>query len=261
MRFGITVHAIIKNEEQWVWYALQSVINYVVKIIVYDTGSKDSTIEVIKSIKSDKILFSEKSRVTPGELVQLRNDQIRQTETDWFMLLDGDEVWSEAGMNEASTKIKSASKNITAFVSKTLIPLGDLFHYQSESAGRYRLLGRTGHFNLRGYRKKGGYRWIGRYPLETYVDGKGIPIQEKSKNLVMLEYPYWHLTHLKRSNKDIHRKLKLEIGEKRKILLPEVFFKTRPNIIPSPWTSFTQKEKVYSYFFTPLVKLKRKLLT
>jgi len=39
MKDAITAHMIVKNEEQWVWYALQSILPYVDKVIVYDTGS------------------------------------------------------------------------------------------------------------------------------------------------------------------------------------------------------------------------------
>ena len=51
----IWANCLIKNEERWVWYALQSVLPYVDKILVWDTGSTDNTVEIIKTIKSNKI--------------------------------------------------------------------------------------------------------------------------------------------------------------------------------------------------------------
>ena len=45
---GLTVHCIVKNEERWIWYSLMSVLEHSDKIIVYDTGSSDKTIEIIK---------------------------------------------------------------------------------------------------------------------------------------------------------------------------------------------------------------------
>ena len=106
----ITVHMVVKNEEQWVWFAVNSVLNFVDRIIIYDTGSTDRTLEILKSIKSSKIEFEEKGSVTPEKLVDLRNEQIKNTKTDWFMLLDGDEVWSEKSLTLLLSKIQSAPK-------------------------------------------------------------------------------------------------------------------------------------------------------
>jgi glycosyltransferase involved in cell wall biosynthesis len=56
---GITVHMVVKNEDQWIWYSIQSVLQYVDKILITDTGSTDHTVEIIKSIKSPKLIKSE----------------------------------------------------------------------------------------------------------------------------------------------------------------------------------------------------------
>ena len=55
----IIVHCLVANEERFVWYALQSVLPYVDQVMVWDTGSTDKTVEIIKAIKSPKIIFKE----------------------------------------------------------------------------------------------------------------------------------------------------------------------------------------------------------
>ncbi len=255
----ITVHMIVRNEEQWVWYALQSVLPYVDKILIFDTGSTDQTVSILQTIKNDKIVFEEKGAVTPDELVHLRNEQLRQTKTEWFMLLDGDEVWSQDALAEQQSLIHNASLSVMGIVVPTRMCVGDLHHFQDEQAGRYHLLGKTGHFNIRLYRKKAGYRWQGTYPLEAYCDDRDSPIQNDAKNLVMAFKPYWHLSYLKRSSVDTHGKRVLEIGRRDEIKLPEVFFKQRPSIIPSPIVEFSPVEKIIAYLRTPLVYLKRRL--
>src|SRR3990167_5692967 len=55
---SITVHCVVKNEEKWVWYALNSVIDIAQKVLIFDTGSTDKTVEIIKKIKNKKIISS-----------------------------------------------------------------------------------------------------------------------------------------------------------------------------------------------------------
>ena len=260
MKKGITGHMIVCNEEQWVWYAINSVLKYLDQLIIYDTGSTDKTVPIIKSISSSIIYFQEMGHVTATQLVDLRNLQIQKTKTDWFLLLDGDEVWPEDSIAEFALTIRTAPKNLLGIVAKTRVPVGDLYHYQSEEAGNYHLLGQTGHFNLRGYRKRVGFRWQGIYPLEAYCDESGVPLQNKEKQLLLLKHEYWHLTHLIRSSTDTHRKLKLEIGTKLHVDLPEVFFKPHSKIVPSAWVKYSVPQKLIAQIFTPLLHIKRKLL-
>lgn len=257
MKTGITVHMMVRNEEQWVWYAINSVLPYVKKLFIFDTGSIDQTVDIILSIRNKKITFEEKGSVTSEQLVALRNEQITRTDTSWFMLLDGDEVWPVVTIEELVKTAIYAKSKTAGVVVRTVVPLGDLIHYQPEEAGKYKLLGKTGQMNIRGYKKITGWRWQGIYPLETYIDKRGVPIQQNEQNLIKLQNPYWHLTHLRRSQKDIHGKRKFEFGVKRKIDLPEVFFMTRPRIVPTPWVSFTARERIQAQFVTPFLKIKR----
>ena len=63
MKPNLTVQMIVKNEDQWIWYAIASVIDYASKLIIFDTGSRDKTVEIIKSFKSSKIIFKQKGDV------------------------------------------------------------------------------------------------------------------------------------------------------------------------------------------------------
>lgn len=47
----ITVHTLVKNEERYLWFAVTSVIDYVDKMLLWDTGSTDRTIQLIKELK------------------------------------------------------------------------------------------------------------------------------------------------------------------------------------------------------------------
>lgn len=256
---AITAHMIVRNEEQWVWYAINSVLPYIERILIYETGSTDTTVAIIKTIKNPKISFNEKGSVTPKQLVELRNEQIKKTTTEWFMLLDGDEVWPQAALQEHFNLINHATKKVMGIVVSARMCVGDLYHVQDDKAGKYELLGKKGHFNIRMYRKEQGYHWQGEYPLEAYVDEKGVAIQNSSNKLLMVTKSYWHLSYLKRSSVDTHGKRILEIGKRNDIKLPEVFFQKRPQIVPSPDVGFSPIERIIAYLRTPLLFLKRNL--
>ena len=93
----LTAHMMLCNEERWCWYAIMSVINYVDHMIIYDTGSTDNTVKIIKEILQipqykDKVIFEEKGKVEREEFVRLRDEMVQRTKDDYFMIVDGDEV-------------------------------------------------------------------------------------------------------------------------------------------------------------------------
>ncbi|KKP59937.1 MAG: Glycosyl transferase family 2 [Candidatus Gottesmanbacteria bacterium GW2011_GWA1_34_13] len=259
MKNNLTAHMLVKNEEQWIWYAINSVINRVDQIIIYDTGSCDNTIKIIESINNGKIKLTKAGEINSEKLIDLRNKQIEETNTDWFLILDGDEVWPEITIKELVNKLLQVNSIVNAIVVPAILPLGDLYHYQPENAGKYNILGRTGHYNIRCYRKTNKYRWKGIYPLEAYMDDKGNSVQQKPDELELLTNNYWHLTHLKRSRFS-HNKFKLEIGDFRKIQIPETFYIKRPKIIPAPWVKYSIWEYLLASILTPVLKIKRKII-
>jgi glycosyltransferase involved in cell wall biosynthesis len=255
---GLTGHMIVRNEEQWVWYAIQSTLDFLDRLFIYDTGSTDDTVKIIRSITSPKIQFEQKGAVSAVDLVMLRNEQLSKTETNWFLLLDGDEVWPQDSIKELS-QIITTNQNTAAIALKARVPVGDLMHYQPFSAGRYNILGKSGHFNVRAYKKLPGFSWQGVYPLEAYQGPDGIPIQKQNEKVMLLDHEYWHLTHLRRSRFDDHGKRKLEIGIKEPVTFPHVFRSKPPDFVPSPWVSFTPGQKIAAFILTPLRNLKREL--
>ncbi len=262
----ITTHTIVKNEENWVWYSLMSVKDAVERMLVFDDHSTDHTAEIIKMIKDPKIKFDSGSLNSPEDHTRARNTMIRETETDWFMLLDGDEVWNEKTLRALRQLLERAGPEIYGVAMRTRNCVGDIYHYLPEEAGNYRLLGRKGHLTIRAYRKLPGFSWRGNYPLEAYTDGEGRPVNNQEEHLRFFDAYYWHLTHLKRSGSRESvkgwRKRKYEIGITvgDKAEFPEVFSLPGPEIAPSPWVKMDDGEYLLSMLATPLKRLKRKLL-
>lgn len=255
---GFTVHMIVKDEDQWIWYAIASVIDKAKELLIYDTGSQDKTVGLIKSFKSQKIIFTEKGPVSPEQLVDLRNEQIKRTKTEWFLLVDGDEVWSQRPLNSFIKTIAETDQKTIGIVARARVCLGDIYHYQDENAGKYNISGRVGHLNIRGYRKTEEFSWAGIYPDEVYLDQHNNPLQNQQEKLIFLDDYYWHLTHLQRSSTSSNSKRKFELGNKIKInYLPEVFFSKRPKFVPDPWRSYNFREYLLARVITPFKKIKR----
>lgn len=250
-----TVHTIVKNEDQWVWYALQSVLSFASKILVFDTGSKDKTVELIKSIKSPKIVFEEKGEVSSEGLVKLRQEQIDKTNTNWFLILDGDEIWPSKQL-KTLLKAGDGASNIVALFNKVRVCVGDVFHYLPDSAGKYEIAGKKGNLNIRLIKKTKDLKVTGIYPLESFENNNG-PLQRQDKNLKFVNCWYLHTSFLKRSSKDL-QKTSGSLGKKKtwekgiKMKKQEL-----PNFIPlEKRSSFYE---VASTILTPIVSLKREL--
>ena len=129
MAFKLTIHTIVKNEERWIKSSLLSIIESATEILVYDTGSTDKTIKLIQSINSPKIKFKQFNAINRKGLVVLRNQQIKETKSDWFLILDGDEIWPEANLIQLIKAMQKARPSTLALVNRTRNCIGDLNHF------------------------------------------------------------------------------------------------------------------------------------
>ena len=113
----ITAHCVIRNEDIWIWYVIQAVLPYFDKIIIFDTGSEDKTLEILDTIKSDKITLIKKPKLMGLEFQakfnEYRNEQIDMTTTDWWFLLDGDEIFSSQAIKEMIERLPTIDKKWT----------------------------------------------------------------------------------------------------------------------------------------------------
>jgi len=208
--FDVTVHVIVKNEDQFVAYALKSVLPFVSHAIIYDTGSTDDTVVIIErqliSIKKENpdidIIFDKLSIKDKSEIKELRQRQLEQTRTDWFLLLDGDEVWPQKQLFKLLQLTKELSTNKLAVVNQTRNCVGDVWHILPPNFGKYQLLGKKGHLNIRLMRRV-NFQLQGVYPNESYFF-QNQPINIQDKYLAYCDAWYLHLSHLIRSSQKKH---------------------------------------------------------
>lgn len=260
----IWANTIVNNEENFIWFALMSVIDFVDKVVIYDTGSTDKTVEIIKEIQKrnkDKIIFEEVGKVLQNEFPKLRQKMLEESNCDWILVLDGDEIWWEDSIKKIVSMIEEDGKKLEGIVVPMIVPVGDIYHFQESEAGRYKLLGREGHLSLRAINKRiPGLHVDYPYGKESYLDDANKLIQER-EDIIFLEAPYLHTTHLKRSSlKRTSNKFKYELGTANiNFRYPEVFYKEYPKIISTPWRKISGKDLILSKALTPLRRIKRRI--
>jgi len=259
----ITAHCVVKNEDRWIYYALNSILPYVEQVLVFDTGSTDKTSEIIKLIKSPKIIFEEKGSVDRERFVKLRQEQIDRTKTEWFLILDGDEIWPKSQIEKLIKEVRLASDSSIALFNRTRNCIGDIYHYLPDSSGNYEIAGIRGNLNIRLIRKTPDLKVMGVYPDEYYGDKNG-PVQKQEDNLLFVNCWYLHTTFLERSslgNKTSGSLGKQKTWEKGIFMkgneLPEVLKMERPGMVADPYKSRGLKYELLALAVKPLKTLKK----
>jgi glycosyltransferase involved in cell wall biosynthesis len=268
-------NTLVKNEERCLWFAVTSAIDYVDRLLLWDTGSSDSTPEIISALRNkypNKIITKEFGEVDINEFTQARQAMLEETKGDWVLVLDGDEVWWEGSIKELTNTISKDNCNLESFVHKYFNLVGDIYHFQEESAGHYQIDAQKGHLNLRAIK-----RGIPGLHLEKphgqigFYDSKGKLVQDRNKSKrKYLGLGYLHFTHLARSiakeaDKEVPKrkmKYKYELGVpfNKDFYYPEVFFKARPEIVSSVWERRSNLYVFKAFFQTPLKKIKRRII-
>ncbi len=259
----IVAHCMVKNEEKWIWYSLMSVIDYVDEILVWDTGSADNTVNIIKSIDSPKIKFKQVFVNNAADMTKYRNEMLSETKADWLMVLDGDEIWPEKAIVESINKLDNS---LDFLVNKFWNLVGDVYHYQPESAGKYKIGKHIGHLTIRfvNLKKYKTLNYICDYPLEGLTANNKTLIQNDIDAKFQMVYsPYLHATHLVRSksnwNSPNHRNnQKYELGIKipDDFDYPRCFYFAGPT---NPWKKRSWGYMLNAIWQTPLKLIKRRI--
>jgi len=271
----IWAHTLVKNEEKYLWYSVASVIDYVDRLLLWDSGSTDRTLEICQALKQrypEKIDFKKVLMRTAQEFPKARQKMLDATGADWFLIVDGDEVWWDDSIKKVINTIKVRGENIESVVVPNLLPVGDIFHYQEKAAGMYKFLGKVGHYNQRAFRRDiPGLKSVNPHGTWGWADGEGKMVQDRDPaKIKYMDAPYLHFSFLQRAgskNYDLavfkrKQKLKHELGIpfSKDYFYPEVFFRPRPKVVPSPWEAMRSRFRLRAYIETPLRLIKRRII-
>lgn len=264
----IVAHSLVKNEEKWIWYSLMSVIDYVDEIMVWDTGSSDSTVEIIKSIRNPKIKFKQRLVSDAQDLTRARQEMLDETKADWLMILDGDEIWTDEAIRKTVDTIKTSGNKFEFLISRYKNLVGDVYHCQEETAGRYKIGNYFGHITIRAINLSAipGLKFDLPYGKEGLFDINGVPIQDRRPLKVMIiDEPYLHTTHLLRSTQQGNvdtmqrvNKYKYELGLQidKHFEYPKSFYIPGPT---NPWKKRSLGYILKASWQTPLKLIKRRI--
>jgi len=270
----IWAHTLVCNEENYLWYSVSSVIDYVDKILLWDTGSTDNTLKIVDELRKKygrKIEFKEVGEVDPNRFTQIRQKMLDQTISEWFLIIDGDEVWSKESIKKLTGLIKGNRDTLDSIVSPNYNIIGDIYHYQEEKAGGYQIDNHRGHVNIRAINRCiPGLYFAKPHGQQGLFNKDNVLIQDLSKDRrKFLDYPYLHFTNMPRSTNGENdakvpkraEKLKLEIGKRfpKGFVYPEVFYQPSPLCVPSPWKKMSKQTYLASLLLTIPRKIKRRI--
>src|SRR5690242_18446551 len=94
-------HMLVKNEARWLWYSVMSVVDHVNKILLYDSGSTDGSLKIEEELSKKypkKIILKKINIRDAGDFTNARQAMLDETLADWFIVVDGDEIWWEGSM-------------------------------------------------------------------------------------------------------------------------------------------------------------------
>jgi len=271
---SIWVHTLVRDEERYLWYAVMSVIEHVDKILIWDTGSSDKTVAIIKKLQKKyprKVEFKETGEVDIDKFTSVRQQMLDETKSDWVLILDGDEVWWDDSIRKMVDVIQKQGDKLETIVNPYYNIVGDIYHYQEKKAGRYKIDGKVGHYTIRAMNRKiPGLHLEKPHGTQGFFDDKGKLIQKRSREKrKFINTSFMHFTHMIRSStleKDRtvpkrEIKQKVEIGNMFSLdfYYPEVFFRPKPDIVPPPWSRMDEGYYVKALIQTPLRKLKRRI--
>jgi glycosyltransferase involved in cell wall biosynthesis len=161
---NLTVHCVVRNEERWIWFALHAALPFCERLMLWDTGSTDETLEIMRCIDSPKIVFRECGPVDAESLTDLRNEMIQETRTDWIAIVDGDEIWPPAAWLEIAHQRRD--KEAEVIVIPFLYPFPRLGFFSATNDDDFYIAGMTGSYSAKVFRRAKNIHWHGSYGSE-----------------------------------------------------------------------------------------------
>lgn len=128
----ISVCMIVKNEEKTLSRCLDSVKPYDFEIVIVDTGSEDSTMEIAKKY-TDKVY----SFTWCDDFSKARNYSIDMAQNCWVFMLDADEMIEELDIEELNYFMSHLGKAVGAIHRKNLITVEGEKRYQIDQTERF----------------------------------------------------------------------------------------------------------------------------
>lgn len=102
---GIVPCVLVSNDEYWLPYTLKCIKGMFSKYVLYDVGSEDRTpVAIDRFVEEEKkradIVYRRLPMCPKGVQGTFRNSMIAETNSDWYFIVDGDEVYSKRSIQD-----------------------------------------------------------------------------------------------------------------------------------------------------------------
>lgn len=163
---------IVKNEEKYIAKSIDSVKNIVNEIVIVDTGSTDSTLEILKNYNVK--LYNYKWE---NDFASARNFAVNKVKSDWILFLDADEILDEASKDNLINYINRTNLDGCHFI---------VYNYRSENQNDF-----TIHYAFRLFRNNRGYYYKGKIHEQIYNEKyKNITSKFSNEDIILHHYGY-----------------------------------------------------------------------
>ena len=192
LRNNISAVMMVCNEEYWIDYAIKPLVNAGIEVFIGDCGSTDATLEILKIWKDCPLVHvTNYGKLSPDDNGKVRELLSHQADTQWILIVDGDEIITKEGMPIILDIDMDGWRG--AFITKQiLVWRNNNFRIVKESSQR-RICRRDN-------------EWIHPYPFENMTDA-----EEYRKEFC---YPTgvtgYHMKFLERSSRDKDTYLRTE---------------------------------------------------
>ena len=196
----------VKNVEKDLPRSMESLVKYVDEIIVVDTGSTDSTIEVAKKFGA-KIFYEP----WQDDFSAPRNVALREAKGDWVVFLDADEYFVSNSAQNLPAVIKLAQKARAQGISVNLLNI--------DADNNNQII--NGSHVLRIFEKAAGVHYVGKIHEDVYLGDKPLSRATAPANLLTIYHTGYSTSII---NAKLERNLKSLLEELATATEPEKLY-------------------------------------
>lgn len=171
-RRELSVCMIVRNEEALLGRALESVREIADELIVVDTGSTDSTVEIARSFGAEVF-----SHPWEDDFAAARNESLRHATKDWILVVDGDQ--------ELDPSSHAELRRLTRSCAPRGYLVRQLNHLERETG-----LDVYEHLTLRLFRNHPGVRFAGRVHEQLVCDRANLNFELHAADVVLHHHGY-----------------------------------------------------------------------
>ena len=171
---GISLCMIVKNEEANLARCLNSVLDIVDEMIIVDTGSTDSTLEIAAAYQA-KIYH----HVWKNDFSEARNVSLENATREWILILDGDEELTSDVRSNLKSILAQTDAEAIVFKVRNFQPPGSLSDYNDSP-------------QIRAFRNRPSYRYQQRVhnQIGIAISSHGGKLAHHEEELMLWHYGY-----------------------------------------------------------------------